>query len=71
LHVSEFAAVAAGLLRLALAQNKIKDAKAWLGRIEQVYPDFRELDDLRRLVALSELGQALKRLGDWKGGKLK
>jgi tetratricopeptide (TPR) repeat protein len=61
LHVSEFAAIGACYVRLATAVGDISEARSWLERIADVYPDYSELPTLRKITELAKLKQAVER----------
>jgi predicted Zn-dependent protease len=50
-HVSEYAAMAECYIRLAVESDNLDEARAWLQRIEDVYPDYHALGRIRRAVA--------------------
>jgi hypothetical protein len=63
LHVSEFAGVGACYVRLAAAAGDIREARMWLTRIADMYPDYSELPVLRKIIALAKKEQAVEGLG--------
>ena len=63
LHISEFAAIGACYVRLAAAAGDIREARMWLTRIADMYPDYSELPVLRKIIALAKKEQAVEGLG--------
>ena len=63
LHISEFAAIGACYVRLAAAVGDIREARMWLKRIAEVYPDYSELPVLRKIIELARGEQAVEGLG--------
>jgi tetratricopeptide (TPR) repeat protein len=50
-HVSEYAAMAECFIRIAVGSDNIDEARAWLQRIEELYPDYHALGKIRRAIA--------------------
>lgn len=51
MHFSEYAALGEGYIRVAVESEDVEEARTWLKRIEDVYPDYHALGDLRQAVA--------------------
>jgi lipopolysaccharide biosynthesis regulator YciM len=61
LHISEYAALGTSYVKLYLKEGKIREAQAWLKRIEEVCPDYSELGELRRGIQFAKMGPRLRR----------
>jgi tetratricopeptide (TPR) repeat protein len=53
LHISEFAAIGACYVRVAAAVGDLREARMWLKRIAEMYPDYSELPVLRKIIELA------------------
>jgi hypothetical protein len=48
---------------LAAAAGDIREARMWLNRIADMYPDYSELPVLRKIIELAKKEQAFEGLG--------
>jgi tetratricopeptide (TPR) repeat protein len=62
-HVSEYAALVGLTIQLDLNEGKLTEARKWLQRLEEVFPDYNQLDALRHLINVCS-GQTIPK-GRW------
>lgn len=62
-HVSEYAAIVGLTIQLDLNEGRLTEARKWLQRLEEVFPDYNQLDALRNLINVCS-GQTIPK-GRW------